>query len=115
MKAGRGHGKRGGVGNAGLHKHRFVYMLKYMPDHFGRHGFVRHHDGVKEDVTVNVKDLLRLAGGESVMDLGKMGFTKLLGAGSIDTAIEVTVSKATTRAVEKIEAAGGKVTIEGEI
>jgi large subunit ribosomal protein L15 len=40
-KAGRGKGKRGGFGNAGLHKHKFKWMVKYDPDHFGRHGFKR--------------------------------------------------------------------------
>ena len=39
-KAGRGAGLKGGKGNAGLHKHRFTYMIKYMPNHFGRRGFV---------------------------------------------------------------------------
>jgi len=38
-KAGRGAGLHGGTGNAGLHKHKVQYMLKFMPDHFGRHGF----------------------------------------------------------------------------
>ena len=40
-KSGRGAGKHGGTGNAGLHKHKVMHMLKYMPDHFGRHGFKR--------------------------------------------------------------------------
>ncbi len=47
-KSGRGKGKRGGTGNAGLHKHKIMYMLKYMPDHFGRHGFVRHAASMPE-------------------------------------------------------------------
>ena len=38
-KAGRGAGKHGGHGNAGLHKHKYIHMLKFDPMHFGRHGF----------------------------------------------------------------------------
>src|SRR5438477_64347 len=41
-KHGRGAGGRGGTGNAGLHKHKFKSMIKYDPEHFGRHGFTRH-------------------------------------------------------------------------
>ena len=38
-KAGRGAGKRGGRGNAGLNKHRVMTRVKYMPGHWGMHGF----------------------------------------------------------------------------
>src|SRR5439155_23476524 len=33
-------GKQGGHGNAGLHKHKWSWMIKYEPDHFGRDDFV---------------------------------------------------------------------------
>ena len=41
-KAGRGAGKRGGRGNAGMNKHRVMTRIKYMPKHWGMHGFNRH-------------------------------------------------------------------------
>src|SRR3989449_786301 len=41
-KHGRGAGGRGGTGNAGLHKHKFKWMIKYDPEHFGPRGFFRH-------------------------------------------------------------------------
>jgi large subunit ribosomal protein L15 len=41
-KAGRGAGLRGGRGNAGLLKHRYMYMIKNMPNHFGKQGFKRY-------------------------------------------------------------------------
>ena len=41
-KAGRGAGKRGGRGNAGMNKHRVMTRIKYMPGHWGMHGFNRH-------------------------------------------------------------------------
>ncbi len=40
-----------------------------------------------------------------------MGYDKLLGRGSIDRAIEITVREASARAIEKVEAAGGSVAI----
>src|SRR3989442_3851858 len=41
-KHGRGAGGRGGTGMAGLHKHKFKWMIKYDPEHFGPRGFFRH-------------------------------------------------------------------------
>ncbi|GAH16501.1 unnamed protein product, partial [marine sediment metagenome] len=47
-KGGRGAGLRGGRGNAGLLKHKHMYMTKNMPDHFGRHGFKRPQSVIKK-------------------------------------------------------------------
>src|SRR3989454_8864250 len=41
-KHGRGAGGRGGTGMAGLHKHKFKWMIEYDPEHFGPRGFFRH-------------------------------------------------------------------------
>jgi large subunit ribosomal protein L15 len=40
-----------------------------------------------------------------------MGFDKLLGSGKVSRAIHITVEHASSRAIEKIEAAGGSVSI----
>ena len=53
-KGGRGAGLRGGKGNAGLGKHRYMYMMKNMPDHFGSHGFKRPPTTIKRDSIINV-------------------------------------------------------------
>jgi len=123
-KAGRGAGKRGGRGNAGLHKHKFITTLKYMPDHFGRHGFKRPPSLGKADITINVVDLvlhrdqliksgMAQAKGDLVeVDLTKMGINKLLGTGKVTGKFAVKVQKATPKAIEKIEGAGGKVILE---
>jgi len=34
-------GSRGGHGHAGMHKHKWTWVLKYDPDYFGKHGFYR--------------------------------------------------------------------------
>jgi large subunit ribosomal protein L15 len=120
-KHGRGAGDRGGRGNAGLHKHKFKWMIKYDPDHFGAHGFVRHAATKKAKLSVNVGDIEdRLAefglkgavhktdAGYKV-DLAMVGIDKLLGAGRANMPLEVIVAEATESAKSKVEAAGGKV------
>ena len=121
-KHGRGHGDRGGTGNAGLHKHKFKWMLIYDPDHFGSHGFVRHHDGLGETFSINVEavdagiDALVAQGSAAKVgdayevDLGKAGFHKLLGGGRASHALRIRVATATEAARAKVEAAGGSVT-----
>ncbi|MEW5937798.1 MAG: uL15m family ribosomal protein [Candidatus Thermoplasmatota archaeon] len=126
-KAGRGAGKRGGRGLAGLHKHKVMQMIKYMPDHFGMHGFVRHGVSIERGREMNLgalgeaiprliaEGLAKDVEGAVEVDLGALGVRKLLGAGRITQALRITVSMASKRAVEKVEAAGGAVKIlEGE-
>ncbi|KAA0008758.1 MAG: 50S ribosomal protein L15 [Thermoplasmata archaeon] len=109
-KAGRGAGLHGGRGNAGLHKHKYTYVLKYMRDHFGRRGFKRPFDR-REVRAINVGDLEILFPGKKEIDLKSEGFDRLLGKGDVKAAIKVIVSKATQKAIQKIEERGGKVVI----
>src|SRR5579863_2531583 len=93
IKAGRGAGKQGGRGNAGLHKYKFKSMLIYAPDHFGRHGFKRPPEIVERPTAVNVGELeefvpvleaakaLKRDGAATVADLAKAGVDRLLGGG----------------------------------
>ena len=109
-KAGRGAGKRGGRGNAGINKHRLMPRLKYMPGHWGMYGFNRHPSLRNVNVSINMQEVQDLADGDSI-NLSEMGYDKLLGKGRIDRAIHITVAEASARAIEKVEAAGGSVTI----
>lgn len=108
-KAGRGAGLRGGRGNAGLHKHKYMYMLKYMPDHFGRRGFKRPQSVLKKIKTINVGQLEEHFVGKKVVDLTQEGFDKLLGGGQIATSIKVKTMYASKKAIEKIKEKGGDV------
>jgi len=108
-KAGRGAGKRGGRGNAGMNKHRVMTRIKYMPNHWGMHGFNRHPTLRTVYVTVNVSQLADMADGNDSINLTELGIDKILGSGRINVALKVTVAEASARAVEKIEAAGGSV------
>ena len=109
-KAGRGAGLRGGRGNAGLHKHKYTYVLKYMRDYFGRKGFKRPFDR-KEVKVINVGDIERLFPNREEINLKEEGFDKLLGKGEIKTKVKIIVPKATDRAIKKIEEKGGEVVI----
>ncbi|MBR67987.1 MAG: 50S ribosomal protein L15 [Candidatus Poseidoniales archaeon] len=110
-KAGRGAGKRGGRGNAGMNKHRVMTRIKYMPKHWGMHGFNRHPSLRTVHVTANVGQLEEMANGKDTVDLTSMGIDKLLGSGQIRTGLTVIVEEASARAVEKVEAAGGSVNV----
>ncbi|HUI38131.1 MAG TPA: uL15 family ribosomal protein [Thermoplasmata archaeon] len=114
IKAGRGAGKQGGRGNAGLHKYKFKSMLIYAPDHFGRHGFKRPPEIVERPSSLNVGELetvlpvLRAAhavqesDGGFVADLTKIGVDRLLGGGSVARPWKVFVAHATRHARDKV-------------
>jgi large subunit ribosomal protein L15 len=115
IKAGRGAGKQGGRGNAGLHKYKFKSMLIYAPEHFGRHGFVRPAAVVERPTALNVGDLdafvptleaaeaLARDGETLVADLTKAGVDRLLGGGSTEREWKVKVAYATRHAREKVD------------
>jgi len=108
-KAGRGAGKRGGRGLAGINKHRVMTRIKYMPNHWGMHGFNRDPSLRTVYNTCNVSDLERLADGAKSIDLAEHGIDKLLGSGRISSAITVSVEHWSAKAAEKIVSAGGSI------
>jgi large subunit ribosomal protein L15 len=121
-KHGRGAGGRGGTGNAGLHKHKFKSMVKYDPDHFGRHGFTRHAQ-VRPTTAIDLEDLARrlhefeAAGhvtkdnARTHVDLTAAGIDKLLGSGRVRVPLRITVARASEAAVSKVAEAGGEVVL----
>jgi len=128
VKSRRGAGKRGGKGMAGGHKHRLMYIYKtFGPDYFGRHGFKRPQSVVKADITVNLSTIREridsyVAEGNAKkgkdgydLDISSLGYTKLLGGGSIgEVKVHILAPSASALAVEKVESAGGSVTIKQE-
>jgi large subunit ribosomal protein L15 len=110
-------GMRGGFGNAGLHKHKWSWMIRYDPDHFGKHGFIRHSGTTSQVQAINVGELSALIEGKvlgkdekgkALLDLSSFGYEKLLGAGKIDFPITVKATYITEKAKEKLQAAGGE-------
>ncbi|HTT44965.1 MAG TPA: uL15 family ribosomal protein [Thermoplasmata archaeon] len=114
IKAGRGAGKQGGRGNAGLHKYKFKSMLIYAPDHFGRHGFKRPAQVVERPTSLNVGELdgflptleaaeaVSREGETLVVDLSKAGVDRLLGGGTSTRSWKVFVRHASKHAREKV-------------
>jgi large subunit ribosomal protein L15 len=86
-------------------------MVKNMPDHFGRHGFKRPQSVIKKDKTINVGQLEEAFPGKSDIDLGKEGFSKLLGGGSLNKKMKIKVNSASEKAIEKIKEKGGEITL----
>jgi large subunit ribosomal protein L15 len=109
-KAGRGAGKRGGRCNAGINKHRVMTRIKYMPGHWGMHGFNRDPSLRVVNVSVNLQEVEAMADGKSI-NLSELGFDKLLGKGKMNKALHITVKEASSLAIKKVEAAGGSVTL----
>ncbi len=115
IKAGRGAGKQGGRGNAGLHKYQFKSMLIYAPDHFGRHGFKRPAETIATHQSINVGQLetiapflsaaqaLRQDGDKWVANLEALGIDRLLGGGETTRSWSVYVAHASKHAREKVE------------
>ncbi|MEM2207623.1 MAG: uL15 family ribosomal protein [Sulfolobales archaeon] len=116
-------GSRGGKGAAGMHKHKWSWVVKYFPNWYGKHGFTYPIKIREEYRTINVGELSELVkylesrgeiqkeGEHYVLDLATLGYNKLLGRGEIDLKLKVVVYKATREAVEKISKAGGEITI----
>jgi large subunit ribosomal protein L15 len=117
----RASGSRGGVGNAGKHKHFFMRTNKEEPDHFGHEQF---HALRKSDVSrwVNLRDLNQLLrysksgeDGKAVLDLGELGYEKLLGSGRVEAVFTIKVKQASKSAKDKITEAGGEVLTLNEL
>ncbi len=123
-KSGRGAGIHGGRGNAGLHKHKFMHMLKYDPEHFGPRGFSRPPKVVESRKGITVASLgaateeflrrgyARQDEGKLTVDLSAAGYYKLIAGGGLSAPLNVVVEKATERAVKAVEKAGGSVTLK---
>lgn len=120
-KAGRGAGLKGGRGRAGANKHRFLQLQILGGKHehlaakrWGRVGFkYRSRDtAVADEVQVlNVGDLALRFPGKADLDLGALGFGKLLGSGKISHKVTIKVDQASPGAVKKVQAAGGSVVV----
>jgi len=112
----RGSGSRGGKGRAGVHAHKWVPPA---PKYEGKHGFSRII--ASKDKVLNVGEIDDLADklptqgrakeetGKVVLDLGALGYTKLLGKGKVRKGYVLVVGKRSGMAAEKIADAGGEI------
>ncbi len=105
----------------GRHKEGWTYILRYEPDYFGKKGFTSKQGLSQRLSLVNVgeleellhrqtaKALVERKEGTVLLDLGKLGYDKLLGKGQITTPILVKVAFYSELAAKKIEDAGGRI------
>jgi len=112
-------GSRGGHGHAGMHKHKWTWVLKYKRDYFGKHGF--HRPNKREIPSMNLIQLatlldalerkgeLQVVEGKPVINLAELGVGKLVGRGKIDKPVLVVVEKWTEKAEKIIKEAGGNL------
>lgn len=103
----RGKGSKGGKGYGGSTKHKRSYIYAKEPDHFGKRGFFALK---KKDKTINVGELEKIGGNE--IDLKAMGYDKLLSKGNMTMPLSIKVKRASKKAKEKIEKAGGKLFLD---
>ncbi|HEU98085.1 MAG: uL15 family ribosomal protein [Fervidicoccaceae archaeon] len=113
-------GSKGGRGAAGMLKHKESWMRKYAPGWIGKHGFTSPYQKKLEESSINLSQLEEMVlenkiegvsreGEIFVVDLSKAGIEKLLGTGKIEIPLKVIVSKASEKAIRKIQEAGGEV------
>ncbi len=128
MKKHRGAGHRGGRGNAGTGKRGdakkpSVWAKK---NFYGKHGFKRPQKAIKKINTANISfieskfNALLDAGiitekqGMFFIDMNKINVQKLLAKGSPARPYSITVDYASAKAIEKIKAAKGSITVSSD-
>ncbi|MGM5479999.1 MAG: uL15 family ribosomal protein [Nanobdellota archaeon] len=122
----RGAGHRGGRGRAGSGKRGDAKKPSYWKKKrfFGKFGFVNPNAKHVKAVTISQlerdcsalvqKGIASKKGSTITLDLSSIGVSKLLATGTPTSSFALSVSKASPRAVSKIEKAGGSVTILAE-
>ncbi len=109
-----GSGNRGGVGKAGVFKHRKSWIFKYEPNKIGgKKGFSsKKKMGVIGPVrAINLRDIARLAQTNEI-DLQQFGYDKVLSSGELSKPLTIKAKFFSAGATEKIEKAGGKAVKE---
>ncbi len=105
----------------GRHKHLWTYVIKHEPKYFGKKGFTSPKSLKGEVNAINVGQLdelveklsmekqLQKKEGKAFLDLEKLGYHKLLGAGKITQAITVKVPSYSEGAARKVKETGGQI------
>lgn len=116
MKSGRGKGKRGGSGMAGLGGHKKIWLIIHDKNHYGVHGFTSHSTTYENPITLRQLndryEVLKASGyvENDVIDLESAGYTKLLASGNFEIKCKIKISKATEKSINKLSNHG--ITIE---
>ncbi len=110
---------RGGFGQAGKFRHKKSSVIRNK-ELIGKKGFTSIAQKSREGGTLNVSQLsemvdklvvekkAQLENEKVVVDLGQLGFKKLLGVGSLSRPVRVKVDHCSESALKKIQEAGGE-------
>lgn len=116
-------GSRGGFGAVGMHKHKWIWVLKYAPNWYGKHGFTQPASSRVNVIGVNVGEIDEYArklllqglavkeGDKIVINVVEHGFNKVLGGGKVTLPLKIITPSITETARRKIEEAGGEVVL----
>ncbi|MBI2152017.1 uL15 family ribosomal protein [Candidatus Woesearchaeota archaeon] len=125
----RGAGSRGGRGNAGTGKRAGQKKAGMKDRVLGRVGFRAREVRLSQNIcTINLGNITysflekAVAQGQAqkekdhyVLNLNKLGYQKLLGAGDSAGKLKITVERCSQQAEEKIKEAGGEVVLSGGV
>jgi len=116
---------RGGSGQSGRYRHKRSSLIRsgeFANMHYaGKKGFIPVSASKDRGRTINLLQLsslierlvadkkAQLVGDKVAIDLGELGYEKLLGAGSISRAVQVKVDKSSENAAKKLKDAGGEL------
>jgi large subunit ribosomal protein L15 len=111
---------QGGHGNAGWKRHRWSSVIRYGWE-IGTTGFVPVNPKYKRAINIdqlsqNLPTLTELgktksSGNRIEVNLGEMGYTKLLGKGNITQPLRIIVAQCSEMAASKISQAGGEIVL----
>jgi len=126
MKKRRGSGNRGGKGAAGSGKRSDSKKpSNWKIDYFGKYGFkskstnpVKNYVNI-EYIETNIENLSKQNAAVKEnnvysIDLGKLGFDKLLGGGRVSNKYKIKVSYASKKAIDKVKGSGGEVILAAD-
>ena len=113
-------GSRGGVGQAGKHKHFWIRTVIEEPDHFGHSQNTSYNKNIVKK-WLNLRDLESIyeqnkenLKEKNILDLSSLGYDKLLGSGNLKTKLSIKIQSVSKNALTKIQAIGGNVIENGE-
>jgi large subunit ribosomal protein L15 len=118
---------RGGFGRAGRYRHkksRLIRNKEFVAMHYvGKKGFISVAQRKRSGKTLNLTQLssmvdrliserkAQMEDQKVSVDLGQMGFRKLLGAGSISRPVRIKIGRCSESAQRKLKEAGGEALV----
>jgi large subunit ribosomal protein L15 len=105
IKNARGKGDRGGVGKAGMRKHKFTYMTAKTPELIKTRGFKKWKPSKIKEITLRAIDLMLAAKSETTLEFKNY---KVLSNGTLHKPVTIKATAFSANAMEKIKSAGGE-------